>query len=458
MAICSWRTLLKEFWVLLCLCGNLLQISQISEIFFSYEVITIADVDYPKRPINAPTISFCFYISDMVKWDKVFEKFPEMKSHVGYKESMSMVNLSRKISKIGHLGKLNISSPIMNQGSAELLFSLTLEGEELFQVCSVVDPKTYRMTHGNCTSHFRIKTYFRECFKCFAFDELGTPEYDFRLASRILGINGVSFAIIMFPNIPKDRVNQAQIYYSLTNTLPRHGTASNVFVTDLNTMFFLTYQYFLNTLLPLPYETMCRNYTEDGFENKGDCYENCARNKSLQVFDGSLFPGPAVEIYRKDKLLSIFGMHGDAYIKMQKIQLECDNQCQAHDCEEKIFIPQLLNTQESSINTFLGFFQRIPTVRTTFLAKMPIIEFLTQVTSTFGFWTGISLYGVFELIDDLIKQFKEWAEEKKEDKIPSLSGIPLSRESLIQPDSGTRSTRKKIARWSPHESCANFTL
>ena len=443
----SKKASLKRIWAIACILGNVLQIIEVSNIFFSYSVVTVVDVDFPSK-FRPPTISICFYTIDLVRWEMALTKLPKLKDTLLQNGKLAD-NITNFVKKLSHEQKLEKSSAFSEQMSAPDVFSLTLNKDDLFENCSLLNQTTYRTVNKPCTQLFKIRPFIRECYKCFSFAIIGDPEYDYLSVMRVTGTNGFIFGIPLVTSV-LSRLNQGQVFYSDSGTLPRHGFSCNIWVNPLSQVFQLTFDNYMNTLLPTPYETNCVDYpqrAEDKFENKGHCYESCARNKSMGQFT-SLFPGPVIETFRTQKVRTIANMSLQDFIIVRKIEQECDLVCKADDCKQRITIPVLLNSDKNSFNLFTGFLQQTPDIETTYDPKMGLVEFLTQVASTFGFWTGLSLFGGFELVEHAIEYFKarKSFEDERKKSIASTNVSNLTTIGRrIQPPSRARTRISQVS-------------
>ena len=398
--------------------GNSIQIIQISKIFFSYEVNTIVKITQPSSKFTPPSVCLCYYLVDLIVWNDAFTKFPQLKDVLPYDPKDRAFNkIIAKVNSMEHNEKLNLTRYIMDNVTAGVVFEMTLTKEQIFDNCTYVNPVDYSLNQRPCIVTFKITTYITEVFKCFLFDpNYSNNSYMFMESMRIPANNGLNFIIRMLDRVAGNRTDQVEIFYTETAHIPRHGDSNYVFITKLqNKDFSFTYTEFQNTLLPNPYETQCIEYREEEhgtFENQGHCYEACARNQSLKEF-GYLMPGPSVHLGKvtiNEKLMSIMTVQGSREInlRMLKIQDRCDYICRYPACNQLIFSPVLLSENENTENSFHGLVARSPTVRTEYQPKLDLIEYLTQVSSTFGFWTGVSCFALFDLYEPTLEFFKYW--------------------------------------------------
>lgn len=402
MKASSYLLLLKDLWLLICILGNAYQVIQISDLYFRYDVVTIVNIDFPKK-MQSPAFTVCLYTVDIIKWPEAVKLRPQLITQLeADKVNLSSIETSVKV--WGHDQKVRYDSLLVNGRNTKEVFSITLSHDDLFFNCTYLSNETYLInTFPNCSDVFKISPFFKECFKCFTFDSLNRSVYEYLPAMKAIGKNGFLNSVKIRDEVVQDRCENSPVYFSEAGTLPR--SSSSIFITPLNQTVLLTVDSYESFMLPAPYVSRCINYDLQGMTGDDHCYECCARNESVKVFNGSLFPGPCISERCEDDMISI-----DEIIKsgntsnnknqmMLEIQKRCQKVCAASDCKKRIVIPSILSTSDADDNIFISYVQQTPDIVTQFIPTLDIIEFLTQVSSTFGVWAGLSFFSLYDLFN-----------------------------------------------------------
>lgn len=251
-----------------------------------------------------------------------------------------------------------------------------------------------------------IKQYMRDINKCFSMelrgdykklklkDVLRQPIYQGSLIQ--VGIrNTIAFYtdLLMFGVTIKDDPYSTSSMYSIHLHIHKNQIV-------------FSFDEYQSKLLAKPYQTDCRNYTQDGFVSQGDCHETCVKK---MVFLNKTSPNVipiSVTIKPEDTFplapASTFSLERDKHDmestilkdKIQSVLSFCDKECSQRECESQKMLPRLLSLQTKRHNQYIALFAPInPKVVVVSLAKYSFIEFITALFSTLGFWLGISVFG-----------------------------------------------------------------
>lgn len=150
-------------------------------------------------------------------------------------------------------------------------------------------------------------------------------------------------------------------------------------------------------MLPAPYETNCFNYHN---ETKGNCFENCARNESLIHFEDRLLYGP-LTVSEDRRLLSFRSFNESDYDVYLKILNKCEKICSRQNCTKTLIAPVVEAAYNySGVSSIMVTTQPVPSIITNYVPKMNFLDYAVQVTSTFGFWMGGSLFSAYFIITE----------------------------------------------------------
>jgi hypothetical protein len=198
---------------------------------------------------------------------------------------------------------------------------------------------------------------------------------------------------------------------------------------SLGKITFLTHDKYHTELLPYPYGTKCRNYSQDGYDSQGDCFEECVMEETLRHTNGTTLPA-STTLYGNEtkKIIQIPDLYLDKNIDTMVNQVDelCDRTCHQKDCVSDTYIPRILSTSPTDGNTSMipTFVPISPAITTTCYPQVTKTQYLTDIVSTLGFWMGVSLLGIFNSIRRasgvIATAFCGPVEEKKEEKVKQL--------------------------------------
>ena len=122
----------KTFWTVICFIGCLFQVYELTNIFFSYEVITAVTI---RRVTNftPPALSMCFPIISVMKWEEAFQKFPWIYSTYGYANA-SMLRKNYSLFKYPVI-KWKLESFLINNLTTRQLLDITYSARDLVELC-----------------------------------------------------------------------------------------------------------------------------------------------------------------------------------------------------------------------------------------------------------------------------------------------------------------------------------
>ena len=112
-------------------------------------------------------------------------------------------------------------------------------------------------------------------------------------------------------------------------------------------------------------------------------------------------------------------MSGNVGLKtvMNRLEGICDKRCQAKDCSSVTYIPKKLSFQEDpDVSLVANLVPQSPTIRAACQAAVTPIQYLTDVASIFGFWSGVSAFGFFDFVKETIKHVDDAYLPKKKKK------------------------------------------
>ena len=409
----------QVIWFFFCTLGNIYQVEQISQNYFSYKISTSVMVNFPAKYIM-PKLSMCIPLWNMIDWKSMEpvlfnQSFGDLKaSNLWHRKEFDVLrktdqhNFSRSFNRLKNSGFKMIVSHFftVNRTNSDIM-EILMKPQEIFGSCRLIDPKRYQFMSNhiyNCTNccgyHFNIQMFQKEQSICYAFKSKHLSDYrfDYLSSKRAIGTSGIQFHAAISREVTKG-ISSARFYLTESSEYPRYGYTSYHFAIDMKKFYKMTYYWYKNQLLPVPYETGCIEYKSLGYTSRGDCFEKCFKKKSLERFN-RILPGIVIDS-NDNQSTSItpfeYGTNLSFSVSSMEIQKTCSLKCHQPDCMEDIFIPLVLGQEPTNLSRIAMFIIQTPVLTTICEPKTQFVEFLTDFISSFGFWLGISVLSVYKL-------------------------------------------------------------
>lgn len=404
--ILTW--LLPKLWLIGCSIGTLLQSIQVSDIYFSYVTVTLTNVYHPTI-YNQPQVSFCFPIILVINWQNTIDNHPNIISDMKF-EGLSPDEIRKQVDEISFLTLRRQRQAMFTNGRESwLVNNLTFFANDLITKCYLLDNETYLISEVDCWEKFGDTAFFKEDQICYGFSNQMIYEYFFVM--KVLGSNGFIQSFDFNPMIQSKVMSLSYFTSRDFDGIPFHGSgfAKMLSLTSYKD-YTMTADRYLNKYLPPPYDTNCRDYGLSNFNSKDDCFESCERNGTIAKYD-ALIPGPTFDT-KNEKLMKL-NMRAVTDMKSEDDQIEmiesyCDEVCAQVECVENIIVPitNSLSPQEGFMKITVDV-PTIPVKVAQFVPNLPLTSYIVQLGSIIGFWTGLSLFHIYELIEGMIKHFIE---------------------------------------------------
>ena len=388
------RRMSRCLWIVACLIGLGFQGIKLCLIYFNYDISTMVSVGFPDT-FQLPGMSLCFYTTNIIRWEKVS---PDVI------RSMRFENLTKNetLARVKDLTLTDLSladDKLFANMTVDEQFKNTFDWQEMFKLCTIVDPVSYVKDYKPCDTIFKIVSYLVLNQKCFAFTIKSKTDYKYVSIQRVKGSIGYLNGVIFHSNLTQ-HLSQMSVIYHEPNGLLREGFTRYLYLTDVSRLFSMSYEKYYNQLLPPPFVTECRNYAHTGFQHQGHCISECIIKRSTEN-SSELQPGPSIFDrikYGRLKMVPLVKTEREQHYSrlVQDIESYCDQKCWQPDCEENLLIPTLMAANEYLYGVVVTYAQQAPTIRTIFTQRMTFIEFATDLLSAFGFWLGMNAINVFD--------------------------------------------------------------
>ena len=411
----------------MCLSGASFQFYHVSSHYFGYGITTNVQMATQDN-FTVPVTILCFEVLQVIQWHKLThnERRQILQDDMGndifdYEtsneddESIKTIpgiikeapEIIPRFQAISNLQTLNISR----------IFEVTYKFQEMFDRLAVYVengsktslPRNFAILSprfAELNDFFEVSEIFKDIFRCYSL-KFKKPVMNHYHISRQVARPG-AYAIII---LNQPRVNDTSAMYFIPNNNDRNLTSGFFAVLPMASktdhVQHLSYEVFESKLLQAPYETRCIEYSDFGLGSKGECFEACIRNESISA-TGMIHPSLTIdggETRKAIKLLDIMQNINNTKTLLDDLEDLCDKRCQAKDCRSTIYIPKLLSSVPMrQLSLVANHAPHSPVIRATCQQAVSLVQYLTDVASTFGFWLGISAFGFLDFVKRIINR------------------------------------------------------
>jgi len=421
------------FCFIVCLSGSGYQIYNISYQYFSFEINTNVRLVIDKK-VKPPSPTFCFATINTIKWDKLSKKQVD-KIFAGIydfdetfdpnKDPLFVVSVVKNAS-IFELIRL-VSNTLDTISIPDLVDKYSLTPCDILNCdwVGVYHPKLNGLKFGTFDSMFDVNIYLRDVSICMSL-ELKQEIYDFIEFNNVKRQIIASYLISLLTFNPQavEQLNSRgfNFMFEERNRVSEGGMSSYLSLSIRSGQTFgITYDEYQENLLPPPFDTDCRDYSKEGFLGQDNCYEKCVRRESLKAC-GKIMPSliilpnetnpiiPSFEFAKETGGISSSVLSGGKTVKQlfNQISQSCEESCMQRDCKIHSFFPKLMTLDQNTGREDFGinnFIRHGPMTVATCLPQYSLIQFLTDVSSSLGFWFGISAWATLGYTKDMIAYF-----------------------------------------------------
>ncbi len=405
------------FWVIVCVIGNIVQLYWISSQYFRYDIATNVQLLIPDR-IDLPVVTMCFDLIRVIKWsamteeerntilqisdeEYIYSQLTEKKENITIRDIEEAVHSNVEI-----LDQTMLVNRLQATFNTSRFFQVIFRGIDILSATALFNPIKKNVDGVMDDNLFEVRPFMRDNHVCYLFD----------IKNRSW-IAGLSYSAIRKQSIlSKNTVGRywfheetvwmlSDAIYILSAIGHSSRLDTNAFLRlpmDTKTSFSLTYNEYRSTLLPPPYATMCRNYAKEGFISKDGCYESCLRQLSLEKMK-RLHPSLPISPNETGKMTSFMNLYADKFANKidlpQEIDNVCTEECSRRDCSTVLYAPRyLLSQRRGERSTVTQYIALTPIIKADCLEQISLIQFLTDIASSLGFWLGMSAIGIARFI------------------------------------------------------------
>lgn len=236
-------------------------------------------------------------------------------------------------------------------------------------------------------------------------------EIDFMSVKMATGTPGFLYSINLNTSIIKNGAKRMPMTYNVRGNKFSVGFSEFVMLRDTAQWVLMSFALSKSHLLQEPFETSCTDYNSHGFKGRGDCYDQCALQLSLEKLDNKVYPGPDVDANLKRKPFSIPDLLSNQSMVdiVRNITDKCNYKCREYECLSQILVPSIDSTFPAPNNpSIVTLILREPAIDTVYSQSLGMIEYVTAAASTLGFWIGLSIFHFLDLFKSLFTIITEY--------------------------------------------------
>lgn len=179
---------------------------------------------------------------------------------------------------------------------------------------------------------------------------------------------------------------------SLAPVIPRLGFDKFLFFSSVSEKNALSYNLVVNELRAKPYGN-CLEYSETKWKNQAHCIDSCILKHGID-HTGHIPPGITLSNdLRAKKNITFLPVMGQvaSLETLRNITKNCTNRCHLSDCKSKIFVPKKISSVGATGSSILLYSYLSPITEVKIVPQLTFVEYFVDLTSTFGFWTGLNV-------------------------------------------------------------------
>ena len=440
--------LLIIIWVVICVLGTCLQVYRICSEYFAYKISTRVEL-VVKDIMKVPTMSFCVEVTYLVKWksmthqervswlhfkngtnitvydainetpqtlDKIHETLvKDSKTYYTVLHNSMRMNISRYFEVTVDLKNIlndfwmYFEDPV-HEGSKQDMLEIN-DRETFLEIWQTMNGRI------KCLSMQRKEQFINVINN----NVLGHPRWPTNIYFQVFhhGMNNSQSIFSMIIMLTPGKK-------PLTKDIPQ-------LIMSESARMKISWQAFESILLPKPFKTQCLNYSTLGFLSRGDCFEKCMIKSMDKETNGTTLP-LGVQVHDGEEIAKSFLSYGqlnspeiinnqnETWEKLiERIKNTCEMRCQAKDCMSMTYNAiswEKMKRDKPAVGFTIPF---TPTISSSAQEAISLIQFLTDVGSALGFWSGISAFGVFDLLQKLVTTLLS-AKESTRNRVRNLQG------------------------------------
>lgn len=391
---------MKLLFPLACSIGCMTQVILLVMQYMMYDISTSVAFIHPKI-ITLPIVTMCNTVTFMLDWNKQMLR-SKCEIITGIKEcgTMTAVELSQALRSSDRV--VIMENLLRTFTIPEIISNITLSSDDILDSFNVFDVDRQPASFKDPSQTFDVIDFMGGTFKCHAFKwKPGFQDHPYWRIKRA----GRTFFNMKFNPTYTKKVKDMFIIYSSHEY--RYADADLILINLSHEMSISSFDMINSSLLPAPFESDCIDYASyfGSTINQASCFEYCFGNHTMKVFG---FKTNTMGM-RLDKIDNMTGSikfleRAENRNTTNSIIDKCDHECRKQECHQIIYIPRIKSSgsMNSNKSTHLSYLPASPVVMLVNSPKISFESFATDLSSTFGFWLGLSVLSVIQSLWKLL--------------------------------------------------------
>ena len=407
---------------------NVFHVYHICDQYFYYDVTTNVRIGFPEV-VEFPSMTLCPVLVNLLKWEKMSTDLRRNLLQVALSTPTNETLVSQLLNNASLIGPevfvydawtetaYNMYNRLVKEVSVGMIFKLTAPFHEVFPFFTTIglthnsfgsdEQKTKEELPTSGKFQFTIdSTFIHDRYKCWTLNirpELNKVKFD---ELQAIYVQPKRFMASWYSYVTTDFHVYIHNKGFLINTIDDKTIVKSGSGVETS---FISHE---SIFLEYPYKTNCRDYTKIGFTSRKHCKEMCFKSKTIQRYKALVEDTHA---FQSDNMF--FNQSQYPWTERSTVRFfirQCMNDCKERDCRSVTYHKgdsfYAGNEKFSGQRIYMAY--NVITFTKT-QAAFPLVSFLTELFSTFGFWMGLSVANSLKFVKGTWKKLTSSGHQRK---------------------------------------------
>jgi hypothetical protein len=312
------------------------------------------------------------------------------------------------------------------------------------------------------------KTFFKNGQICFTHEDIGYPAFSRRMTSLLLPVPFIQeFRVASYLIDLVD--TPIVIHLSYSTELP-YGSGRSLsfaksevvhfnFTFPLDSPFakktaiiasrypnspIVTHTRISTEILPHPFPSNCRIYSDSGYQSRAHCFNDCVLRK--MILDIGRVPGDMLITKPFTGYTLSLKERSDQDNNLDNWTEICENSCSQRECTRIDFLPRLIGWRTKDLNYFRVYLviPGEPDIESIMSPAVTLIDVITFISGSVSFWFGLAFYTFLSRSLPVVSSTNRlvffWRKFQFQKKISDINSLEFRKHLL----------RQKLKSWTEH--------